>query len=94
MPHVGIRKLKNDASEILRAVREEKAEYVVTLHGKPVAVILPLADDWQDTESARAAATTRKATDFWTRWDAVGKDVASQWQNDKSAVDLIEEQRR
>ena len=42
MPQVGIRELKNDTSEILRAVREEKAEYLVTHRGKPVAVILPL----------------------------------------------------
>ena len=42
MPQVGIRELKNDTSEILRAVREEKAEYLVTHRGKPVAVILPV----------------------------------------------------
>ena len=94
MPQVGIRELKNDTSEILRAVREEKAEYVVTLHGKPVAVILPLADDWQEVETARAAAAARAATDFWARWDTLGKDVKAQWRSDKSAVELIEEQRR
>ena len=34
---VGIRELKNEASEIIRAVREERAEYVVTYRGQPAA---------------------------------------------------------
>ena len=72
MPQVGIRELKNETSEILHTVREEKAEYVITHRGKPVAVILPLADDWQENETARAVAATRATTDFWTRWDAAG----------------------
>ncbi len=42
MPQVGIRKLKNETLEILRAVREEKAEYVVTQRGTSMAVILAL----------------------------------------------------
>ena len=42
MPQVGIRELKNETSEVLRAVREEKAEYVVIHRETPVAVILPL----------------------------------------------------
>ena len=53
MPQVGIRELKNDASEIIRAVREERAEYVVTLRGRPVAVILPVAEGWQEAETER-----------------------------------------
>ena len=42
MPEIGIRQLKNEASEILRAVREEKVEYIITLRGQPVAVLRPL----------------------------------------------------
>lgn len=42
MPRVGIRELKNRASEILRAVREEGAEYLITRQGRPVAILLPV----------------------------------------------------
>ena len=42
MPEIGIRELKSQASEIMRAVREERAEYIVTLRGKPVAMIVPV----------------------------------------------------
>ena len=51
MPQVGIRELKNDASEIIRAVREERAEYVVTLRGRPVAFIVPVDEERQEAEA-------------------------------------------
>lgn len=40
MPSIGVRELKNQANEIVRSVREEQAEYIVTYHGEPVAVLL------------------------------------------------------
>ena len=60
MPQVGIRELKNEASEIIRTVREERVEYVVTHRGKPVAVILPVAEDWQEAEAARGCRGPRQ----------------------------------
>ena len=41
---IGVRELKNQASRIVRAVREEMAEYVITLQGKRVAVLRPVTD--------------------------------------------------
>ncbi len=40
---IGVRDLKNKLTAIIRSVREDQAEYTVTLHGKPVAVIRPVA---------------------------------------------------
>jgi prevent-host-death family protein len=45
MQQIGIRDLKNQATEILRTVREQKVEYVVTYRGLPVARLLPLTDE-------------------------------------------------
>ena len=42
MPTIGVRELKSQASEIVRLIREDQAEYVVTLRGEPVAVLLPV----------------------------------------------------
>jgi len=42
MPRVGVRELKNRTSEILRAVREDGAEYLITRQGHPVAILLPV----------------------------------------------------
>lgn len=94
MPQVGIRELKNDASEIIRAVREERAEYVVTLRGHPVALILPMAEGWQEADAERAAAATRANADFWDRMAVLGAEIAAKWQSDKTAVEMIAEQRR
>jgi prevent-host-death family protein len=50
MPKVGVRELKNRASEILRAVREEGAEYIITYQGRPTAVLLPIEMDEEELE--------------------------------------------
>ena len=50
MPRVGIRELKNRTSEIVRAVRERGAQYIVTHQGRPVGLLLPV-----DEESLEAA---------------------------------------
>jgi prevent-host-death family protein len=42
MPKIGIRELKEQATAVVRRVREEGTEYVITLRGEPVAVILPV----------------------------------------------------
>ena len=94
MPQVGIRELKNDASEIIRAVREERAEYVVTLRGRPVACIIPVEEARREREAERRAAAIRENAAFWERMAALGAEIAAQWQSDKTAVELIEEQRR
>lgn len=94
MPQVGVRQLKNDASEIIRAVREERAEYVVTLRGRPVAFIVPVDEGQAEAEAARAAARTRDDAVFWERMTALGAEIAAKWQSDKTGVELVEEQRR
>ncbi len=94
MPQVGIRELKNEASEIIRAVREERAEYVVTLRGRPVAFIRPIDEEQQEAEAVRKAAAIRENAAFWDRMAALGAEIAARWQSDKTAVELIAEQRR
>lgn len=41
MPEVGIRELKERASQILREVREKRQTYTITHHGKPCGVLVP-----------------------------------------------------
>lgn len=56
MPEIGIRQLKNETSEILRAVREDGAEYVITYRGQPVAVLRPLEPPAEDPDALLALA--------------------------------------
>lgn len=55
MPSVGIRELKEQASEIVRQVREEQVEYIVTLRGEPVAVLVPVNREALDADAIHAA---------------------------------------
>ena len=48
---IGIRELKNSASRIINEVREAEAEYVVTKHGKAVAVLRPMREGEVEDES-------------------------------------------
>ena len=85
---IGVRELKNHTSRVIRAVREEMSEYVVTLRGEPVAVLRPLTDEeeqrlrWVETDAAVA------------EMKALAQEVASAWTADQSGVELVEEQRR
>jgi prevent-host-death family protein len=81
VPEVGIRELKNRASEIIRAVREERAEYVITYRGQPVARLVPVVDD-EDGEQA------------WRELERLSQEISAQWRSDKSAVELLTEMRR
>lgn len=56
MPEIGIRQLKNETSEILRAVREDRAEYVITYRGQPVAVLRPVELPAADPDALLALA--------------------------------------
>jgi prevent-host-death family protein len=41
---IGVRQLKNEATQIVRAVREQHALYVITVNGQPVATLRPYSD--------------------------------------------------
>jgi prevent-host-death family protein len=85
---IGVRELKNQTSRVLRAVREEMAEYIVTLHGKPVAVLRPLTEEeslqLQQHEIEKSTAEMK----------AIAQEVAAAWTSKKSGVELVSEQRR
>ena len=85
---IGVRELKNQASRVLRAVREDMSEYVVTLRGEPVAMLRPLTgeeiQELRQTEINESLAEMR----------ALAQEVAAAWTSDKSGVELVAEQRR
>lgn len=45
METLGIRKLQNNPSEVIRNVEKNKEPALITRRGKPTAVILPLDED-------------------------------------------------
>lgn len=41
---IGVRQLKNEATQIVRTVKEQNALYVITVNGQPVATLRPYSD--------------------------------------------------
>ena len=85
---IGVRELKNHTSRVIRAVREEMSEYVVTLRGEPVAVLRPLTEE-EEQRLRRVEADAALA-----EMKALALEVAAAWTSDQSGVELVEEQRR
>lgn len=77
MRTIGVRQLKNEATQIVRAVREEHAQFVVTVNGTPVATLRPYSDrdiaGLQRTQAAaELAAIDRLAGDVGRLWVDAG----------------------
>jgi len=81
MAEIGVRELKNRTSEIVRAVREERVEYVITYRGQPVARLVPVTEE-EDGELA------------WQELERLSQEISARWQSGKSAVELLTEMRR
>lgn len=83
LPAIGIRELTSRASEILRQVRDERASYTVTYRGRPVGVLLPIAD-----------APGQPADEAWGNLVRLGEAVADGWPASLSSGEVISEMRR
>jgi prevent-host-death family protein len=94
MPNVGVKELKDQATEILRTVREQQAQYIVTYHGRPVAVILPVDEAWRRAEEDRVVRSATPSPDLLAELEALRAEIAASWTSEKSAVELIVEGRR
>jgi prevent-host-death family protein len=81
---LGIRELKTHASKLVRAVKEERARYLITQRGKPVALIIPID----------AASPERSGDQVWDRLTQIGDDLSKGWKSNKSAVEILAEIRR
>jgi len=81
---IGIRELKSRASEVVRAVKEERARYIITQRGKPAALIVPLD----------SAPPEKSADEVWERLVKIGEELGKGWQSEKSAVEILSEMRR
>ena len=89
MGEIGVRELKARASEIVRAVRDARARYLVTYRGRPVGVLMPLAEAEREPVSA-----TDRPGDAWTELVALGQEIGRGWQADTSGVEMLSEMRR
>jgi prevent-host-death family protein len=90
---VGVRELKNQATEILRQVREDQAEYVITYYGRPVVVLLPVDEAWLAEEARRAAEAASPGDQVAAELEALRQETDRSRESEKTAGELVSEQR-
>jgi prevent-host-death family protein len=78
---VGIRELKQQASELVRIVRETGEEVQVTYHGEVVALLIPV----------KPAKNSEKA---WAKLDNLAVEIGARWPKGVSAAEALTEARR
>jgi prevent-host-death family protein len=74
---VGVRELKQQTSQLIRRVRENGDEILVTHHGKVVARILPVAPGAEDARQA------------WENLDLLALEISKRWPHGVSAVQAV-----
>jgi prevent-host-death family protein len=89
---IGVRELRQQASEVIRRVREECAEYVITYQGRPVAIILPL--DTGQAEKEMVQAGKKAVLGNWERYELLAEELRRAWPAAPSTQELIDSIRR
>jgi prevent-host-death family protein len=92
--YVSLRELKNQVSEVIRAVRDRRARYIVTLRGRPVAVISPLEPGVRSLVHDSMGASGGRDDSYWAEMDALRAEIDAKWQVDQSASEVVSAQRR
>jgi prevent-host-death family protein len=92
MSLIGVRELRERTSEVIRRVREDRAEYVVTYQGRPVAIILPLDEERAEAEMVQAGK--KAILSDWEQYEQIAQEIRDAWPADLSTQDLIDAVRR
>lgn len=90
MPAIGVRELKISTSEIVRAVRERRARYLITYRGHPVGVLLPI-DEASAADRSLAAGATGST---WQELTTLGEQIGRGWRSPQTSAELLSEMRR
>ena len=84
MAEIGVRGLKENTSEIIRRVREEKESFNITYRGRVVAWLVPIEtpdepEDWRKV---------------WADMEETAAKIGKRWRSGQSAAEAVSEQRR
>jgi prevent-host-death family protein len=92
MTMIGVRELRQQTAEVLRRIREEKTEYIITYQGQPVAVMLPV--DAAAVEQAILDIGKQGAAQGWDAYAQVADAVRQRWPQATATQSLLDEIRR
>ncbi len=77
MPLIGVRELRQRTSEVLRQVREENTEYVITYQGRPIALLLPVITE--ELEAAMVQTGKQAVAGGWETYARVAETLRQTW---------------
>ena len=81
---VGVRELRDHASEILRRVAERGESFEISNHKRVIARLVPVEP-----------IDIRAAWDDWSRQaDILAAEISADWQGSRDAVEAVREDRR
>ena len=92
MPTIGVRELREHTSEVLRQVREHRAEYIITRQGQPVAFLSPI--DAAALEAALAEAGRRSVVNRLDAYNRLAEQLRHDWPAERKTQDVLDEIRR
>ena len=84
MVTVGVRELKQQASELIRLVRETDSQVQVTYRGKVVALLIPVASLKNKENEKRS----------WANLETLSAEIGARWPKGVSAAQAVAEGRR
>jgi prevent-host-death family protein len=82
MVTVGVRELKQQASELIRQVREDGLEFQVTYRGEVVALVVPVKKPRQTG-----------VEDAWDQLDVLAAEIGARWPEGVTSVEAAAEGR-
>ena len=88
MKQIGIREFKNRATQIVREVHDECAEYVVTVDGEPRAMLVPYSIEHAKAQRKYTHAEQMALIDELAAW------IGESWTSPLTAAEAVAEQRR
>ncbi len=89
MSEIGVRELKARASEIIRAVRDRRARYIVTYRGRRVGLLVPL-----ESVEAEVVLGSEQGRTVWEELVRLGEEIGRGWQSPQTSTDLLADLRR
>lgn len=89
MGRVGVRELKTHASEIIRAVRDDRARYLITYRGRPVGVLLPI-----DEANPDQLPAGEEGENAWEELTRLGEEIGRDWSSPLTGAELLSDMRR
>jgi prevent-host-death family protein len=87
---VRVSELEKRASEIIRAVREQRARYVITHRGRPIGVLMPL----EETGAGNLAINREPAMAAWDELVRLGEEIGRGRRSSLTSAELLSQMRR